>query len=691
MATTLAERSALEVDGVFTRFLSIPEVIAANQARSMDGKSRITGLEQTLPLILEQYPSLLNSYVYFDKQVVPGRDYSEIWFTRDGQTIKPFHSNLPGSPNYDPNQPTFEYYNEGWYTQTKAAKGTTWTAPYVDIASKVALVSGTAPIQQDGKFIGVAGVDLSLTQVQDIVRRIHPTEHSYALLTTRNGTFVANPVWPESVLQQTIGELASELSSADLAELGTLMSSSQRGMITIIDPQTGQTAWASYQPIASTGWSIAIVIPQSDLLGSIDVLQQRVVWIGVCGLIILAFLGYLLARSIARPIRQLATATERMADGDLTTRVALTRGDEIGVLARSFNVMAESLAQRVAAEQQAQQAEAEGRQALERTVSSYLSFVEQVAAGDLSQRLETEAQGALGRLGHGLNGMVGRLQQMTNQVVQANNAIAAAAAEILAATSQQASSAAEQSAALTQTTTTIEEVKAIAQQTAHQASQIAQDSQSALQVARQGAQAVEETVGGMQLIRSRVESIAQTILALSEQSQAIGSIITTVNELADQSNLLALNAAIEAARAGEQGKSFAVVAQHVRDLAERSKLATSQVREILGQIQKATNSAVLVTEEGTKGVEAGSELAMQAGQVIHQIAGEVETGAQANVQIAAAAQQQTAGMEQVGQAMVSIQQATTQALASTRQAERAAQDLHTLAQSLQRAIAAYRV
>jgi methyl-accepting chemotaxis protein len=433
-------------------------------------------------------------------------------------------------------------------------------------------------------------------------------------------------------------------------------------------------------------------------MGAVSELRLRMVLAAIGGLLLMALLLYFLSRSITAPIGHLTSAAQKMASGDLAARVAITTSDEVGTLGVSFNTMAHNLQERMAAEQQAQaearrlqEQEMESRQHLEQTVEHYLQFTQQVAKGDLTQRLQVQSDGALGQLGTGLNSMVENLHDVTKNVRQANTAIAAAAAEILAATTQQAASAAEQSAALTQTSTTIEEVKVIAQQTAFQASQLAQDSQAMLQVARYGTQAVEDTVGGMSQIKDRVGSIAETILALAEQTQAISTIITSVSELADQSNLLALNAAIEAARAGEQGKSFAVVAQHVRDLAERSKAATGQVREILGEIQRATNAAVLVTEEGTKGVEAGGKLAMQAGQVIHRIAGEVEGGAQANVQMAAAAQQQTAGMEQIGQAMGSIQQATTQALASTRQAERAAQDLHTLAQSLQQTIATYQL
>jgi methyl-accepting chemotaxis protein len=409
--------------------------------------------------------------------------------------------------------------------------------------------------------------------------------------------------------------------------------------------------------------------------------------------------AFVIANSIARRVNQVAHAATGIANGHLDENYDMPEGhDEVGVMAQAFSNMAGTIRTQIKEQKEANEklraanATQVAKEYLEDVVRDYSTFASEVAQGNLAARLNVNGtDDDLSRLGHSLNRMVSSLQTITGQVKEASTNIASAAAEILAATTQQASSATEQSSAITQTTTTVDEVKNIAQQTAQKAEQVARESQTMLQLARQGKQRVEDTVDGMGQIRHRVEGIAQTILALSEQTQAIGAITETVSSLADQSNMLALNAAIEAARAGEQGKSFAVVAQQVRELAERSKTATGQVQEILGEIQRATNTAVMVTEEGTKGVEHGVKLSNEAGQVIHQIATEVESGAQANTQMAAASHQQTAGMDQIGQAMYSMKQATSQTLASTRQAETAARDLNELAQSLQKAIAIYRL
>ncbi|HEX7119686.1 MAG TPA: methyl-accepting chemotaxis protein [Longimicrobiales bacterium] len=256
--------------------------------------------------------------------------------------------------------------------------------------------------------------------------------------------------------------------------------------------------------------------------------------------------------------------------------------------------------------------------------------------------------------------------------------IASSAAEILAATAQQASAASQSSTAVSDTVATVEEVAQTAEQAAQRAKAVAESAQNAFRVGEAGRAAVESSVATMGELSDRVQSIADSILELAQQAHAIGDIIATVDDIAEQTHLLALNAAIEAARAGEHGRGFAVVASEVRELADQSRKATVRVREILGEIQRATGAAVMTTEEGTKRVAAGVAQVTEAGETIGALADALAEASRSAAQIVASAGQQAAGMGQIREAISGIEEATQQNLASVRQAERAAEDLNEL-------------
>lgn len=275
-----------------------------------------------------------------------------------------------------------------------------------------------------------------------------------------------------------------------------------------------------------------------------------------------------------------------------------------------------------------------------------------------------------------------KLREILLRIRDAATELSSAAAQILAATTQQAARATEQSAAITQASSTIDEVHTIAEQTTENAQHVTSLAQQTSGVSEAGRQAVADTIEGIEMVKEKVDSIAHGVLSLSERTQAIGQIIATVNDIANQSKMLALNAAVEAARAGEAGRGFAVVAQEVRTLAEQSRGATEQVEEILSQIQRGVNSAVMATEEGMKGVDVGTRLASEAGRAIQRLAQSVTESTQSAMQITAATGQQQAGIEQIALAMDNIHQVTTQNVAGAQEVERAAEDLNALTEQL---------
>lgn len=424
-------------------------------------------------------------------------------------------------------------------------------------------------------------------------------------------------------------------------------------------------------------------LSRTEALGDVRAAKGFQVALAGLGFVVAVVLGLAVSRSVTTPIQRLVEAAERVAGGDLSAKAEISNDDELGVLSGSINKMTGELNRLIDQEKQA-------KVYLQSVIDDYLVFVGKVAGGDLTAELLVNGDtSSLGKLGRNLNSMVDSLRGMTGDIKSATADIATSASEIFAATSQHNSSASQQAASIQETHTTVDEVRQTTEQTAERARSVSDIARESVNISQAGRDAAEQTVVGMGEIKEQVQTIAENILTLAEQTQQIGDIIDTVNDIAEQSNLLALNASIEAARAGEQGKGFAVVAAEVRNLAEQSQQATAQVESILTDIQKATNAVVMVTEEGTKGVDRGVGLAKQAGQTIDQLSDSIEKALTAAEQIRVSAEQQIAGMDQIVTAVDSISQATQQNLSGSRQTEKAAQKLAELGGKLKDMTSAY--
>ena len=256
--------------------------------------------------------------------------------------------------------------------------------------------------------------------------------------------------------------------------------------------------------------------------------------------------------------------------------------------------------------------------------------------------------------------------------------LSTSAAQTLSAVTQTAAGAHEQAAVIAETMTAVDEVTQTSAQAAQRANEVAQESKRAVLAGQDGLAAVEKTTEQMAIVNNRVSSLAEIILSLAGRAQSIGEIIDTVNDLAEQTNILSLNAAIEASRAGEHGRGFTVVANEVKTLALQSREATSQVGSILGEIQKATSSAVMSAEQGTLGAAAAIKQVEKAGEIMGRLMDTINAAQRSSTQIAASASQQAVGMSQIADGMVQINGAVEESLKATAAVEQSATDLNAL-------------
>ena len=323
--------------------------------------------------------------------------------------------------------------------------------------------------------------------------------------------------------------------------------------------------------------------------------------------------------------------------------------------------------------------------------SVLISVSSAMAGGDLSGRVRLTTTDELGTIGRSFDSMADSFSQALTKVAESATQVSAAASQVHS-TAERIATGSEEVAAQTGTVATAgEEMAATSGDIAQNCQYAVEAADQATKTAQNGFEVVKHTIDGIKLRGAKTKENAAIVESLGARSDQIGEIVSTIEDIADQTNLLALNAAIEAARAGEQGRGFAVVADEVRALAERTTRATKEISGMIKAIQTETRQAILSMEEGVKGTERG---ALEAGQLetsLNEILEQISSVAMQVSQIATAAEEQTATTSEISSNMMQITDVVQQTSLGAHESATAAAQLNGNAEELQRLVQQFKL
>ncbi|MDH3891198.1 MAG: methyl-accepting chemotaxis protein [candidate division Zixibacteria bacterium] len=401
-----------------------------------------------------------------------------------------------------------------------------------------------------------------------------------------------------------------------------------------------------------------------EFVSTASTVTMTVVIVSLLSVVIGISLGFFISRGISKPVGQMARIADGISTGDIEHNVDHKSKDEVGVLADSFRKLIDYMKELSGA-------------------------AETIAKNDLTVQVEPKSDKDV--LGNSFKTMVANLTGMVRKLGENANQLVSAATEIASTSEQMSRGSNDQAQQVGQVSTAIEEMSATIVESSRNAGEATEASKGASDNATSGGQIVNDTIQGMQKIADVVRESADSIGKLAKSADQIGEIVGVIDDIADQTNLLALNAAIEAARAGEQGRGFAVVADEVRKLAERTGKATGEITDMIKGIQSETEEAVASMETGVQEVDKGRELADKAGNSLTEIVNMSQRVMDMIQQIATAADEQSSAAEQISKNVENVSSVTKETATGAEQAAAAAEQLNKNAEGLQQIVAQFQV
>lgn len=526
------------------------------------------------------------------------------------------------------NKPANKYPDRLWLKGAKAGNEITYQT-LIGKTSKKPSLCLSVPIRQQTKISGVAITCSVLDQIVEQVGSVSIGETGYALIVDNQGRILAHPD-------------ASLTSGDDLVDFKDYppvqhLMTGNEGYFTFTD-DTG-TEWVAHGNRLDNGWGVVILQQKAEAFLAVRQFQQSAIAITVLLAIGISILTWLIASYLVKPIQELTDASIELSEGKLDRTVDVTRQDELGILASSFNTMAGQLKESFAslsdrtselnhlleAQKKSEQEQRVGKEKLQQQVRNLKRLLEANNQGDLTVRA-TVTNDEIGELASSYNSMIENLSKIVDRVQDTTHTLVAST-NINQDTIQKLSAGTREQK--TEIISVLDRMQAMAksiQEVAIDTEQAVSSIKQAKAKVKSGDAAIDQTIKRIATLGKTATETTEQVKRLGKASRKIAKAIGLIRKIALQTNVLAVNASIEAARAGDEGLGFTVVADEVQSLATQSAQAATDIEQLVAEIQFETNKVVKAMEFSTKEVITG-------GQSIAEVRNSLQQVAAANVEV----------------------------------------------------------